>query len=86
MVLVDEGASHFASVREAAIADNGGVNVSQDLSSSIDGGSAGGGLFSRSGEGANPVAEAEAADGLVMPRGRRLHAECTPPDAWRLVW
>ena len=86
MVLVDEGASHFASVREAAVTDNGGVNVSQDLSSSIDGGSAGGGLFSRSGEGANPVAEAEAADGLVMPRGRRLHAECTPPDACRLVW
>lgn len=84
--MVDEGASHFASVREAAVTDNGGVNVSQDLSSSIDGGSAGGGLFSRSGEGANPVAEAEAADGLVMPRGRRLHAECTPLDACRLVW
>ena len=86
MVLVDEGASHFASVREAAIADNGGVNVSQDLSSSIDGGSAGGGLFSRPGEGANPVAEAEAAYGLVMSRGRGLHAESAPPDACTLVW
>ncbi len=79
--MVDEGTSDFASVREAAIADNGGVNVSQDLSSSIDGGSAGGGLLSRPGEGANPVAETEAANGLVMSRGRGLHAESAPPDA-----
>ena len=72
MVLVDVGISHLAGVREAAVANDGRVNVAQDLSSSIYGGCVGGGPFSRWGEGAHPVAEAKAADGLVVSRGRGL--------------